>query len=412
MQMSKPSTPPSLAPAVGLGKARIALLAVGALSLVIFVAVVTAAYRRSPSVDGLLTGVFTGLFAALLFAAAGGWALVQLISPKPKPLSDLGEAAELEQVLGPSLAELEAVRLETLHQVNARLTTRLPLSIAVGVGVWIVSQGGTHPWGLFGLLEMSALGGLGGYYWASHQLGERYRRLYKERVLPQLAAQFGALSYRPAETPDMGALREQHIFREFDRVIAEDEIFGVYRGMALNIVELRLTFGSGKERRVEFDGLLITVELPRHLNGVTAVVADNGTLGNLKDRFECEGRKRVGLEDPAFEKAYEVYGTDQVDARALLTPSFMERFLSLGQRAAFLQPLALAQDNKLTIALPKSGGGDLFEPPSYRQPAKSRVALLALYSDIQAVLRAADAVIDLDHTSPGMTAAPQFRGRP
>ena len=329
------------------------------------------------------------------------------MSPKPKPLSDSREAAELEQALGPSLSELEAVRLETLHQVNVRLATRLPLSIAVGAGVWIVGQTGAHPWGLFGLLDMSGLGALGGYYWASHQLGDRYRRLYKERVLPRLAAQFGALSYRQAETPDLGALREQHIFREFDRVVAEDEIFGVYRAMALNIVELRLTFGSGKQRRVEFDGLLITVELPRHLTGVTAVIADNGTLGNLKDRFEGEGRRRVGLEDPAFEKAYEVYGTDQVEARVLLTPSFMEGLLTLGQRAGFLQPLALAQDNRLTIALPKSGGGNLFEPPSYRQPAKSRVVLLALYSDIQAVLRAADAVIDLDHASPAIAAEQQ-----
>jgi len=100
-----------------------------------------------------------------------------------------------------------------------------------------------------------------------------------------------------------------------------------------------------------------------------------------------------------FEKAYEVYGTDQVASRALLTPAFMERFLALGQRSGFQQPLALAQDNKLTIALPKAGGGNLFEPPGLRQPAASRQALLKLYGDIQAVLTAADAVIDLDQFS-------------
>jgi hypothetical protein len=390
-----------------LAKARIAILAIGAVSLVIFIAIITAALRRSHSAEGLLGGLFTGLFTALLFAAAGSWSLVKLISPKPEPPPEPQEAAELEQVLGPSLSELETVRRQTLHDVNTRLATRLPLSIAAGLGVWIVGQTGDHPWGLFGLLEVSAVAGLGGYYWASHRLADRYRALYKQRVLPLLAAQFGALSYRAAETPDLGALRQQHVFREFDRVVAEDEIFGLYRGMALSIVELRLTYGSGKQRRVEFDGLLITVQLPRHLSGVTAVIADNGALGNLKDRFECEGRSRVGLEDPAFEKAYEVYGTDQVGARELLTPSFMEGLLALGGRAGFQQPLALAQDNKLAIALPKSGGRDLFEPPSYRQPAKSREALLALHGDIKAVLQAADSVIDLDPASSAAAAMQQ-----
>jgi hypothetical protein len=150
------------------------------------------------------------------------------------------------------------------------------------------------------------------------------------------------------------------------------------------------------------------VKLPRHLAGTTAVIADNGLLGNLRDRFGAEGREHVRVEDPAFEKAYEVYGTDQVAARALLTPAFMERFLALGQRAGFLQPLALAQDNRLTIALPKAGGINLFEAPSYRQPANSQQAILELYGNIQAVLRAADAVIDLDQfsrTAPASSAS-------
>jgi hypothetical protein len=77
----------------------------------------------------------------------------------------------------------------------------------------------------------------------------------------------------------------------------------------------------------------------------------------------------------------------------------MERFLALGARAGYMPPLALAQDNRLTIALPKADGRNLFEPPSYRQPAASRAALLALYGDIQAVLLAADAIIDLDQFS-------------
>ena len=111
------------------------------------------------------------------------------------------------------------------------------------------------------------------------------------------------------------------------------------------------------------------------------------------------GRQCVRLEDPRFEKAFEVYASDQIAARALLTPAFMERLMTLGQRAGFSTPTALAVDNRLTIALPKSGAHDLFEPPSYSEPAKSQAALTQLSEDVAAVLRAADAVIDLDQAA-------------
>jgi hypothetical protein len=389
--------------------AAAALLAVGGLALLIFVSVVMASVRRSHDIGGILTGVFTGLFAALLFAVVGAWGLVWLVTPKAADAPpDMTKAGELEKLLAPTLAELETARAEIVQKVHMRMVTRLPLGVAAGVGAWIFSQVGRNPGTIFNLLELMAFGGAVGWYWASQRLSEQYRRLYKERVLPELAAQFGALSYRPAIEPDMSLLRVQHVFREFDRVVCEDEIFGDYRGMGLNIVELKLTTGSGKNLRVEFNGLLTQVELPRRLAGVTAVVADNGILGNLQDRFASEGRALVRLEDPAFEAIYKVYSDDQVGARALLTPAFMERFLTLGERAGYMRPLALAQGARLTIALPTMGGQNLFEPPSYSKPAASREALLKLYGDIQAVLRAADAVIDLDQfsrTAPAQPAA-------
>jgi hypothetical protein len=84
----------------------------------------------------------------------------------------------------------------------------------------------------------------------------------------------------------------------------------------------------------------------------------------------------------------------------------MERFLTLGERTGYRRPLALVEGARLTIALPKDRGKDLFEPPSYRQAAASREALLNLYGDIQAVLSAADAVIDLDQFARRLLAEP------
>ena len=112
----------------------------------------------------------------------------------------------------------------------------------------------------------------------------------------------------------------------------------------------------------------------------------------------------VRLEDAAFEKKYEVYSSDQIEARALLTPAFMERFVALASRSGFALPGALAEGNRLVVALPKSlGTGDLFEPPVYWKPAGGRV-LFMLEQDIRAVLAMADTVIGLDFWATGRAA--------
>jgi len=135
------------------------------------------------------------------------------------------------------------------------------------------------------------------------------------------------------------------------------------------------------------------------------VVPDKGLFGNLSERLRGGSCEQVRIEDPLFERAFEVYGTDQISARALLTPAFMERFLALAGSGRFGAPAALVQDNRLIMALSAVGGRNLFEPPSYRKPAAAREAIAQLSDDIAQVLSAADAVIDLDQAA---RRAPRF----
>jgi hypothetical protein len=109
----------------------------------------------------------------------------------------------------------------------------------------------------------------------------------------------------------------------------------------------------------------------------------------------------VRLENPEFERRFEVYSDDQIEARALLTPAFMDRFTALAASSGFSLPGALAEGNRLVVALPKSTGtGDLFEPPPYWKPAGGQV-LVALERDIRAVLSMADTVVALDFWAAG-----------
>jgi hypothetical protein len=358
-------------------------------------------YSQTPTLGGFFSGLFAGLFLALLVSLVG-LALIVWARKAPRAEKPASQAlvGELDRLLAPTLRELESLRQETIRAVKARSVTRLPAGIVVVVllNVYHDWQTGLSVLDLLGAAVVGAILGEGWAIWTPHN---NYRRQYKARVLPVLAGRFGELAYRPATTEDVKKLRDRGILPRYTRATAEDEIAGNYRGMAVSIVEAKLSVRQGKRSRVVFDGLLVGLTLPRNLHGTTVVVPDGGPLGNLKGQWRSGGLERVTLEDPRFEKCYEVYGNDQVEARALLTPAFIERFMALEKHSGLAPPGTLAEGNVLTIACPKEfGKGDLFEPPVYWKPSGGQ-ELIRISEDIEAVLAVADAVIALDFWAEG-----------
>jgi hypothetical protein len=375
----------------------------GIMAVAIWVQLFVLSVAQSPGFEGVVRGIFAGGFVALLFAGGAAWTLMWAMTSgrSSSPASDGGEGHALEEALAPTLRELRIVRADVIRKVKQRSMLRVPLGIAGGAAFWALSQLGSDPPDAVDLLVFLFFGALAGEVWAIGTLDREYRQLYKRRVLPQLAARFGALTYRAASTDRVHALTAHGVFKTFDHWVAEDEIVGTYRGLPLSIVELQLERRSGKDdTSVVFDGLLVDLVLPRNLAGITAVTPDAGMIGNLKARLRSGTLEHVRLEDPRFDQHYQVYATDQIEARALLTPAFMERFVALASQSRFSLPGGLAEGNRFVVALPKRSGGDLFEPPSYWKPAGG-TALVALHDDIAAVLRMADAVIQLDFWASG-----------
>lgn len=369
----------------------------------LFAFVLVGSILSSPSVTGVLQGLFGGFMLALMFAAAFGGLLLWVRSDrKDGPASATStRAAELDARLAPALRDLTKLRIDIIAQVKARSVMRVPLGTAAGVAAWVLARRGDDPPGVFELGLFVLIGALAGEYWAVHKLERQYRRRYKDSVLPQITSGLGDLSYReasPDEVQRLGALR---IVPEYDSIEADDEIHGVYNGLPIRIIEVRLRRRQGKKSRVVFDGLFVGITLPRHLSGTTVVLTDRGAWDRFKAQWRGGQLETVRLEHQEFEQRYEVSSTDQVEARALLTPAFMERFVELAKRSGSAVPGAIAEGNTLTVALPKRmGRGNLFEPPPYWQRAGG-TALVQLENDIRAVLRMADTVIALDFWAAG-----------
>jgi hypothetical protein len=140
---------------------------------------------------------------------------------------------------------------------------------------------------------------------------------------------------------DLTVWRENDLVPKFDREKYEDQMFGNAHGADFMLREAHLEVkkrGSKGETRwvTVFRGILMEIDFHRKFEGRTVVLRDAGWFNRKKK----SGMKRVGLVDPKFEKAFEAYGTDQVEARYLLTPDFMQRLVDLetkfcGKKARF-----------------------------------------------------------------------------
>jgi hypothetical protein len=166
--MSEPA--PAAVPKTYRGGPAAFLLAVSLVAaLAIFIIVIVASVHRSPGLGGFLSGVFTGLFAALLVAGGGAWLAIAMTAPRATAMVDTTDIGETD-TLAPVLAELEATRVDVVRQVNARAIGRIPLCAGGGLLFWIFTQFGKDPSGVFDLFIFVGMGGLAGYVWAAHKL--------------------------------------------------------------------------------------------------------------------------------------------------------------------------------------------------------------------------------------------------
>lgn len=175
------------------------------------------------------------------------------------------------------------------------------------------------------------MGGLGSLGIASHLFFKDIQSATKQNVLGGVCKFLGWSFQEQIEQPplfetfvNLGLLSMRFTKSHF-----EDRIAGIAHGARFEFFEAHLENKqkSGKKNNTVtvFRGQLLALEFDQKFAGRTVVLRDKGWLQGKKK----QDMKRVGLVDPVFEKIFEAYGTDQVEARYLLTPTFMQRLVDL-----------------------------------------------------------------------------------
>ena len=114
------------------------------------------------------------------------------------------------------------------------------------------------------------------------------------------------------------------ITRFYNNISYDDIFVGSHNNINFILKEVHCTHktGSGKNssNKTVFNGIFITIDFNKKFNSHTVILPDS-----IFHNSPFVHLKHTVLEDVVFEKNYDVYTNDEVEARYLITTAFMER---------------------------------------------------------------------------------------
>jgi hypothetical protein len=193
---------------------------------------------------------------------------------------------------------------------------------------------------------------------ARREVATTYKGLVVRRIVKALGA---GLSYSPTSSLTEKAFLAMELFADTPSSFrSEDEISGKKENVSYSIHEIHATRRQGKQTIVVFSGLMVRLDFNKNFQGHTTVVPNGegrpagSFLSDLLGGSHTP-KAQVNLENPDFERIFDVYSTNDQEARYLLTPKLMELVLAANAVQAEGQIRLAFVQNSLYVAIPMRG---------------------------------------------------------
>jgi hypothetical protein len=204
-----------------------------------------------------------------------------------------------------------------------------------------------------------------------------------------IGCRFDLGAFEPEALPRFSELQ---LLPSCDRSTFQDCFAGEHHACAFTFyeghLETRVQTKNGSRWHTVFRGQLIRIAFPKKFHGTTIIRRDAGIF-NVLQRWSTS-LQRVGLGDSRLEKAFEVYSNDQVEARYLIHPVFMERLIALETQFKGKRLRGAFVDGDLLIAIE---GGDKFEIGSMFSRLDDIERARVIVKDVAEIMRVIDAVL-------------------
>jgi len=236
---------------------------------------------------------------------------------------------------------------------------------------------------LFWGVGLSFMGGFGLYAYLMRKVQAQTKNVLVGEVAKFLGWEFSSAATAPAA---FEAYKNYKMVPGFSRASFEDRLFGQGHGAHFSMVEAHLEKKGDKSYHTVFRGFLLEIDFHQSFHSTTLVLRDRG----LFNRKQFKGLKRVGMASPKWEKMFEAYGTDQVEARVKLDPAFMEKLMELEESVDGKKIRFGFFDNRLHVICETK---NRYEPGSMLKPLTDPARMQKIIDEVDALYGVIDAVV-------------------
>ena len=223
------------------------------------------------------------------------------------------------------------------------------------------------------LVHLAVLGGMamfGLFYWLTKQ----YRSQFKDVVIEPLVKFLDDnLTYVKTGHVTQAIYEQSRLFtHHVERYSGDDWVEGKLGQTYVQFSELHTEYSvrsrNGRRWVTIFKGLFFVADFNKHFHGRTVVLPDSAEkmLGGFGKFLQSKNSSRddlVKMDDPIFEKEFVVYGTDQIEARYILSSSLMKRIMDFRLKSKKNIHLSFV-NSKVFVAI--SYSKNLFEPNVFK----------------------------------------------
>jgi len=154
---------------------------------------------------------------------------------------------------------------------------------------------------------------------------------------------------------DIGII-EKNVSNKLISALMQIPLFNVLVVLYQYVFKNMVSSKSADNVYFTFRGMFCWLQFKKKLKGHTVILPRSNMMKfDRVASFNFKEEQKIYLEDPRFTKEFIVYGTDQVEARYVLSSGLMERIVNLKQ--TFDQPILVSfQDQQMFMAVQNENG--------------------------------------------------------
>ena len=168
----------------------------------------------------------------------------------------------------------------------------------------------------------------------------------------------------------------------------DDCFVGEYRNVKIAISECEYSIKSNNSSTDILEGVVIRIDMNKNFDGTTVIRPRKPGYRDKQDDLKRAKLSEVKLEDPEFDKKFIVYSTDQIEARYLITTSFMERFKAVEN--AFGAKFTYCSFHEKSVYIAPHTGKDMFSLCSLVKPIYNTEQFEILFNEFASILELVD----------------------